>query len=161
MMSSAATAQGELNSVEDLLLERDCRRLGVLYSHYVDLNQADKVADLFTETGIFSMGEIEVVGRQAIRELFTNIQKTKDYISKHLLSNTSIVRKGKTLAEGRSYVTVYNYPKTLGSGDQELHTKPVAAALYEDQYALSKNGCLIESRKVVPVFLRNNLQDNK
>jgi len=154
LMSSITKAQVELSSVDDLLLENDCRRLGVLYSHYVDLNQADKVADLFTETGVFSMGELEVVGRKAIRELFMIIQSKKDFISKHLLSNASIVRKSKTLAEGRSYVAVYNYPKKLGSGDQELHTKPVASAQYEDQYALSKNGCLIEHRKVIPVFLR-------
>jgi len=154
LMSSVATAQVEWDRVEGLLLENDCRRLGVLYSHYVDLDQADKVADLFTETGVFSMGEIEVVGRKSIRKLFIKTQKNKDYISKHLLSNTEIARKSKTLAEGRSYVAVFNYPKKLGSGNQELHTKPVASAQYEDKYALSKNGCLIEYRKVIPVFLR-------
>jgi len=154
MMSSVARAQLQWNSLEDLLLEKNCRRLGVLYSHYVDLDQADKVADLFTETGVFSMGELEVVGRQAILELFINIQNKKGFISKHLLSNATFVRKSDSLAEGRSYVAVYNYPEKLGSGNQELHTKPVAAAQYVDQYALSEKGCLIKHRKVVPVFLR-------
>ena len=154
LINSTATAQEKWDRVEDLLIENDCRRLGVLYSHYVDLNQAEKVADLFSEAGVFSIGDVKVIGRQAIRALFVNLQNKKDYISKHLLSNESIVRKSDKVAVGRSYVTVYNYPMQVGSESHGLHAKSVAAAQYEDQYILSEKGCLIKYRKVVPVFVR-------
>lgn len=154
LSSSFAAAQDKSDSAENLLIENECRQLGVMYSHFVDLNQAEKVAGLFSESGTFSMNGVDVVGREAINALFVSLQNKKDFTSKHLVSNELITRKSETLLEGRSYVAVYYYPNKAFSNNQDSEDYLVATAQYEDQYILSEKRCFIEHRKVIPVFVR-------
>jgi len=136
--------------------QSQCRHLGVLYSQYVDGNQAQSVANLFTESGVLLLGEARIVGREAIKELFVGIQSRKNYTSRHLVSDESVTVKSATAAEGRSKVSVFHYPNGIFDLDGEVQGKPVAVAEYVDQYLLSKAGCLISYRKIMPVFVQKH-----
>jgi len=136
--------------------QSQCRHLGVLYSQYVDGNQAQSVANLFTETGVLLLGETKIVGREAIKELFVGIQSRKNYTSRHLVSNESVTVKSETQAEGRSEVSVFHYPKGMPESDRGAQAKPVAVAEYVDQYLVSRAGCLISYRKIIPVVVQKH-----
>jgi len=153
---STASAKTTQDSAWRQQVEAQCRQLGVLYSQYVDANQAQSVANLFTESGVLLLGETKIVGREAIQTLFASIQSRKNYTSRHLVSNESVTVKSETEAEGRSKVSVFHYPIDMHDSDRDLQAKPVAAAQYVDQYLLSKAGCLISYRQIIPVHVQSH-----
>ena len=138
--------------IEQLVIERDCQQLGVLYAQAVDFNQADRVADLFTVDGTWTMGPQKVVGREAIDTLFQQTQKNKTHRSLHVLSNQRINIKSKTLAQGTSYVSVYHLDGELGSDAMAHSGHPYAIATYRDEYRLTTSGWKIKRRGITIEF---------
>ena len=68
---------GNLRDVEQLLIERECERLSVLYTHFVDFGNAERIAELFVEDGVWDGGQERFEGRTAIREFFRRRQEQR------------------------------------------------------------------------------------
>ena len=143
----------KLTDTEQLIIERDCQQLGVLYTQAVDFNQAEKVADLFTLNGSWTMGPQKVVGREAIDALFQQTQKNKTHHSRHVISNQRISIKSKTHALGTSYVSVYHLNGELGSAAMTDSGHPYAIATYRDEYSLTASGWKIRQRDIALEFV--------
>jgi len=150
---AAADATQTITDIEQLIIERDCQQLGVLYAQAVDFNQAEKVADLFTLDGSWTMGPQKVVGREAIDALFQQTQKNKTHHSRHVISNQRISIESKTHALGTSYVSVYHLNGELGSEAMTLSGHPYAIATYRDEYSLTESGWKIKQRDIALAFV--------
>jgi uncharacterized protein (TIGR02246 family) len=148
----AAEARQKISAIEQLIIERDCQQLGVLYTQAVDFNQAEKVADLFTVDGSWAMGSQKVVGREAIDALFKQTQKNKIHRSRHVLSNQRISIASKSLAQGISYVSLYHLKGELGSQAMANSGHPYAIATYNDEYHLTASGWKIKHREIAVEF---------
>jgi len=149
----AAEARQKISAIEQLIIERDCQQLGVLYTQAVDFNQAEKVADLFTLDGSWTMGPQKIVGREAIDALFQQTQKNKTHHSRHVISNQRISIESKTHALGTSYVSVYHLNGELGSAAMTDSGHPYAIATYRDEYSLTASGWKIRQRDIALEFV--------
>jgi hypothetical protein len=59
-----------LSDLYYLLIERECERLGVLYTHFIDFGEAERITDLFTEDGVWEGLGYRVEGTKQLREFF-------------------------------------------------------------------------------------------
>tara|TARA_B110000908_G_C10080085_1_gene369161 strand:- start:33 stop:569 length:537 start_codon:yes stop_codon:yes gene_type:complete len=150
---AAAEATQKITHIEQLIIERDCKQLAVLYTQAVDFNQSEKVADLFTVDGRWSMGPQKVVGREAIDRLFKQSQKNKTHRTIHVLSNQHISIKSKTLAEGIAYVSLYHLDGQLGGEGMAHSGHPYGIAIYKDEYRLTASGWKIKQREIAIQFV--------
>ena len=76
-----------MDDLKRLLIERACARLVVQYCHLIDHGEAARVAELFTEDGVWASPENTMTGRAAILKGFTNRQNNKKRMSRHVCNN--------------------------------------------------------------------------
>src|SRR5215211_758680 len=61
----------DLDAVERLVAERDCERLMVDYARRLDLGEPERVAELFTDDGVWEMtGRLRFEGKDQLRAAF-------------------------------------------------------------------------------------------
>ena len=51
-----------MDRLETLLAERDCERLTYRYCRFADCGEASRLAELFTEDGVFSTPDMDAAG---------------------------------------------------------------------------------------------------
>lgn len=117
------------------------------------LGETAKVAQLFTEDASLTVGPEPIVGREAILATFLAIEKSKEYNSRHVISNHLVTLVSDTEAKGVSYLTLYRFEPNSENSNEHGH--PVASAIYEDAYLLTDSGWKIKSRVASPAFIRN------
>jgi hypothetical protein len=149
----AAEHGKNISELEQLVIERDCEALAIAYTHGVDLDQPEKVAQLFTTDGLWQIGNQKVQGRDAIHTFFTSQQSQKDFVSRHVLSNHNVTVNNSSSASGISYVTLYHFKGELGSEAMILTGHPYAVVVYQDEYVATKQGWKIKSRNILPSFV--------
>lgn len=138
-----------------LLIENACKKTGFAYARYADLNDTEKLVHLFTEDAEYVLAGRSFQGRKAIRSLFVTLQKKKEHLSRHLVSNYQVQAGEGDVVSGHSYITLYRLPKA-GANDTTASTAPVAFAEYKDDYQVSGTLCLIKRRIISPVYVRQN-----
>jgi hypothetical protein len=149
----AAEHGKNISALEQLVIERDCEALAIAYTHGVDLEHPETVAQLFTNDGLWQIGNQKVQGRDAIHTFFTSQQAQKDFVSRHVLSNHIVTVNNSLSASGISYVTLYHFKGKLGS-EAMIHTgHPYAVVVYQDEYVATKQGWKIKSRNILPSFV--------
>jgi hypothetical protein len=66
-----------MDGMQRLLIERECARLVVAYTHFIDLGEAERVAELFTKGGVFEeITETALRGQDQIRAFFRARRRT-------------------------------------------------------------------------------------
>ena len=98
-----------MDDLKKLMIERDCARLVAAYCHFVDHGEAARVADLFTEDGVWASPENTMTGRDAIHDGFTRRQKQAGRISRHVCCNQLIEVEDEDHAHGVVYLTLYRH----------------------------------------------------
>ena len=84
-----------MDDIEIMIIERACLRLVTEYCHLVDHGDAARIAELFTDDGVFVGAE----GRAALRDFFRARQDNAARMSRHVCDNTLIdVVDGPVLA---------------------------------------------------------------
>jgi hypothetical protein len=149
----AAEHGKNISELEQLMIERDCEALAIAYTHGVDLEHPEKVAQLFTNDGLWQIGNQKVQGRDAIHTFFTSQQAPKDFVSRHVLSNHKVTVNNSSSASGISYVTLYHFKGELGSEAMIDTGHPYAVVVYQDEYVATKQGWKIKSRNILPSFV--------
>jgi hypothetical protein len=149
----AAEHGKNISELEQLVIERDCEALAIAYTHGVDLEHPEKVAQLFTNDGLWQIGNQKVQGRDAIHTFFTSQQAPKDFVSRHVLSNHKVTVNNSSSASGISYVTLYHFKGELGSEAMIDTGHPYAVVVYQDEYVATKQGWKIKSRNILPSFV--------
>ena len=155
LCSSMSTAwAGEITGTELLLIERACQRLGVRYTHHVDFGKAEKIAELFTEDGVWEAGLRRAEGKAAIQDLFRQRQELKKRISRHVVTNHLVEVLDASHARGVSYIVLFRHDYDLTKTSRPLDNQPVFVGQYEDEYVKTDSGWRFKSRKVNGPFLR-------
>jgi len=85
------------------MIERECERLIVAYSHMIDFGHAGNVADLFTADGVWESAERHLDGGDAIAASFRARQANTGRRSRHVCTNVAIDVLGPDTAKGVSY----------------------------------------------------------
>ena len=138
--------------MERALIERECERLIVAYSHYIDFGDAARVAELFTDDGVWQSPEARLAGRTAIERAFTQRQANTGRRSRHVCTNIAIDVVAPERATGVCYFTLYRADAVEGK------TAPVEGpeivGEYRDTYVLTPDGWRISERIASTGFVR-------
>ncbi len=134
-------------------IERACERLIYRYCHYVDHGEAARVADLFTEDGVWFNINTTMNGRDKIRNSFQKRQDNLGRMSRHVCTNLLIDVVSETEATACVYMSLYFH-----DGDPERETSPTHCLQklgeYRDRFVKTAEGWLFARREVVANFWR-------
>ena len=115
-------------------IERACSRLVVAYTHLIDFGEAARVADLFTEDGVWESDGTRMEGRDQVRAGFMARQKRADRRSRHVCTNLVVDVLGPDTAEGLVYFSLYRADGVTDPGPAAL-VGPVMVGEYRDSFA--------------------------
>ena len=146
-----------MDLAERQAIERECERLMHLYCHYVDHDEAAKVADLFTEDGEWRSDNInaEMVGRDEIRQGFQRRQDNAGRMSRHVCSNALIDVINEIEAVGTVYLSLYYYDGEAGRATSPTDCLQKLGE-YRDRFVKTDQGWRFSRREVIANFLRSS-----
>ena len=137
--------------LERIEIERECERLVTKYCHYVDHGEAARIADLFTEDGVWQSVKTTMTGRDGIRKAYQRRQENKGRMSRHVCHNLLIDVISATEATGTVYITLYR-----DDGDPERPYSPLVGPLkvgeYRDHFLKTEDGWRFARREIVVNF---------
>ena len=138
---------------EKLLIERECERLVTAYCHYVDHGEAERIAELFSEDGVWTSAEATMDGREAIRKAMAARQANLARMSRHVCNNFLLEIIDADHAEGTVYLTLYRHDGKEGRALSPLEG-PAMVGEYRDRFVRTKEGWRIAHREIEVDFLR-------
>jgi hypothetical protein len=144
-----------MDDLERLLVERACERLIIEYARRVDLGEADRIADLFTEDGRWEGTDLVLDGREAIHEWFENRGRLTRRVSRHVCTNIAVEALSTSEATSLSYMINYRHDRPEGDTATPVpagHPKYVGEL--RDSFRLTEEGWRFTSRVVSVAFLR-------
>jgi uncharacterized protein (TIGR02246 family) len=141
-----------LDPIQCLLIERECERLVYRYCHVIDHGEAARVADLFTEDGVWAAGRNASEGRAAIAAAFQARQANVARMSRHVCSTPLIEVIDESNAQGVTYIQLYRH-----DGDPERRISPIAdlpevVGEYRDVFVRAAEGWRFRRREFVTAF---------
>jgi ketosteroid isomerase-like protein len=141
-----------MDDVERLLIERECERLIVAYSHLIDMGEAARVAELFTEDGVWESADATMRGRAQIHAGFGRRQDNTARRSRHVCTNVAVAVTSATEATGLCYFTLYR------ADGVDTATAPVEGpeivGEYRDAFVRTDDGWRIARRTASAGFVR-------
>lgn len=135
-----------MDDVEQLLAIRDCERLTYQYCRYADLGEAERLAEVFTEEGLFKTPGMTLRGRAEISRTFAQRAALKQLQTLHLCTNIDVQVLDDSTARGWVYLCLFRRWRTTEAIDPVPVTAPSLVAVYEDEYSRVKADWLIASR---------------
>jgi hypothetical protein len=136
---------------QTLLDERDCVRLTAQYCHLIDHGEAARIAELFSEDGIWSSAKNTLTGREAIHDGFQVRQDAANRISRHVCCNALMEIHDEAHASGVVYVTLYRH-----DGEPEARVAPLGAPAivgeYRDAFVRTADGWRFARRDFIAAF---------
>jgi len=135
-------------------IERECERLIAKYCYYVDHDEATRVADLFTDDGVWKNVNVTMTGRDRIRAGFQKRQDNQGRMSRHVCTNTLIDVISETEASGTVYMSLYYH-----DGEVERETSPTNCLQklgeYRDRFVKTNEGWRFGYREVISNFWKD------
>lgn len=138
-----------MNEIDRMMIERECERLVVAYTHLVDFGEAGKVAELFTEDGTWSAPGVTMKGWDQIRDGFAT-REDMPRMSKHVCTNLQIEVLDEDHAKGVVYLTLY---RTDTDEAVARINGPMLVGHYRDEFARTDDGWRFASRQTELTFL--------
>lgn len=142
-----------MDEVQRMQIERECNRLVTAYCHLVDHGEADQIADLFTEDGVWTSPEFTANGREQVRKAMAQRQANAARMSRHVCNNLQVDVIDADRADGVVYLTLYRHDGKPGRRLSPL-SGPVLVGEYRDSFARTDDGWKISRREIVVSFLR-------
>jgi ketosteroid isomerase-like protein len=140
-----------MDDLQRLLIERACGRLVAQYCHVIDHGEAARVAELFTEDGVWASPENTMTGRAAILKGFTNRQNNKGRMSRHVCNNLLLDVIDENTASGVVYLTLYRHDAEEGRRTSPAQP-PAVVGEYRDRFRNTADGWRFERREIVVSF---------
>ena len=140
-----------MDDLERLLIERACERLVTQYCHFVDHGEAARVAELFSEDGVWASPETTMTGREAIRRGFQRRQDNTARMSRHVCGNLLIDVMDAQSAEGVVYLTLYRHDAEPGRATSPAQA-PNLVGEYRDRFVLTADGWRFARRDIAVSF---------
>lgn len=142
-----------METTERLEIERACERLVTAYCHYVDHGEAERIADLFTDDGVWSSSEVTMEGREQLQKGFGQRQANVARMSRHVCNNLLIDVVDTDHAQGTVYLTLYRHDAKPGRSLSPLEG-PELVGEYRDRFVRTPEGWRIAHREIGVSFLR-------
>ncbi len=142
-----------MTPTERMLIEHECERLVTAYCHHVDHGQARKIADLFSQDGIWTGPGVKMEGREELIAGFGHREDQKERMSRHVCQNFLCEVKNEDEAEGVVYLTLYRHDGEPGRAVSPL-PGPALVGEYQDRFVRTEDGWRISERKIVVSFMR-------
>jgi len=118
------------------------------FSYRIDHGQADAVAELFMEDGVFDSPMMTLTGKSAIAVAMQKRAKAT-YNTRHIVSNLRLQRGTEGKIRGTVMLTLYRWSAT----DEDQTASPTALVEYLDVYERGPDGeWLFASRKAQPIL---------
>lgn len=143
-----------LGPSERLLIERECERLVTAYCHYVDHGEASRIAELFTDDGVWKSPEATMSGRAEIERGFATRQANHARMSRHVCNNFLCTVIDADTAEGVVYLTLFRHDGEEGRRVSPLDGQPQVVGEYRDRFARTPAGWRFARREVWVSFTR-------
>jgi len=120
---------------EELLLRLEIERLNAEFAYLIDQGHSERVADLFTEDGVYgrSTGE-RSEGREAIRESYRRRASRGVRTARHIFSNLRLTVESERRVRGTTILTLF-----AEDGPPPHPAKPMLVADYDDVYELCED----------------------
>ena len=138
---------------ERLEIERACERLVTAYCHYVDHGEASRIADLFSEDGLWASPEVKMSGREQIEKGFGRREAQKERMSRHVCNNFLCEVEDAEHASGVVYLTLYRH-----DGDPSRKVSPLdgpeLVGEYRDRFVRTPTGWRFQERRIQVSFMR-------
>ena len=141
-----------MDDVERLVAERDCARLTHRYCRFADRGEASRLAELFTEDGLFRTPGMVLRGRAEIAHTFAEREALTDLQTLHLCTNIDVEVLDATTARGWVNLCLFRRWRDAGSTAPVPQTAPSLVASYDDRYARVDGRWLMASRVQRVVF---------
>lgn len=144
-----------MEAIDRFLIERECERLVAQFCHYVDHGQAQRIADLFSEDGVWTApGVVTLTGRAELRAGLGERQAKTSRVARHVCSNLLVEVLDEERAEGVVYVTIYRHDRREGESDEDPAPVelPLMLGEYRDRYVRTPEGWRIARREVAVAF---------
>ena len=143
-----------MNFLKKLEIEHEIERLIAQYCHYVDHDEAVKIADLFTEDGVWRNVNVTMNGRDQIRSGFQKRQDNTGRKSRHVCNNNLIEIINEHEATATVYLSLYFHD---GEPGRERSPTDCLQKLgeYQDRYVKTDAGWRFANREVVTHFWKD------
>jgi hypothetical protein len=141
-----------MDDVERMLIERACQRLVTEYCHFIDHGEAGRVAELFTEDGVWGSGENAMNGRDAIARGFGARERNKRRMSRHVCNNLLIEVIDETTARGVVYLTLFRHDAEEGRRTSPVGP-PAMVGEYRDAFEKTAAGWRFKRREIAVNFV--------
>ena len=140
-----------MNAIDRLLIERECERLVTTYCHVIDHGEAERVADLFTEDGVWASAQATMDGQDQVRAGFARRQADAGRRSRHVCNNLRVEVIDENHAEGVVYLILYRHD---GEPDRKISplAGPEMVGEYRDRFVRTDAGWRFAERDTRPSF---------
>jgi ketosteroid isomerase-like protein len=144
-----------MDDLERLLAERACERLIVEYCRLVDFGEAARIADLFTEDGVWSGVDLVLDGREEIRAWFVKRQGLQRRVSRHICTNVGVDVVSRDEAQSVCYLVNYRHDRPEGDDAMPVPTEvPKFVGECRDAFRRTADGWRFARRHVDVAFVR-------
>ena len=140
-----------MDDMQRLLIERACARLVTEYCHFVDHGEAAKIADQFTEDGVWASARDVRIGREAIAKSFQRRQDNTARISRHVCCNLLIDVIDENNAKGVVYLTLFRHDGDPGRRISPAQLPDVVGE-YRDTFVRTADGWRFKRREIHASF---------
>ncbi len=140
-----------MDDMQRLLIERACVRLATEYCHLVDHGQAARIAELFTEDGVWSSPGAVMTGREAISAGFQRRQDRIERLSRHVCCNPLVEVQDEDHASGVIYLALYRHDGQIDGRAAPL-AGPASVGEYCDSFLRTADGWRFKRREVLISF---------
>lgn len=144
-----------MTELERMMIERACERLINQYCLFVDFGEASRIAELFTEDGLWTNESIRMEGRDGIRRAFSHREGVTRRTSRHLCTNVVIDVLDDDHATGICYLINYRHDSRTGAAEVPAPSDaPKFVGEYRDTFVRTPDGWRFATRHCDVTFLR-------
>jgi uncharacterized protein (TIGR02246 family) len=136
-LTLAAAAADAPTGIDRLMATQDIQALSISYGYDLDFMDADGLANLFAEDGIWENSAKPLAGRQAIHDYWA-AQAGRPYVTRHSITNTRVEFTDSDLARGTAYLQMYRFDPKHPEAIKSL--EPVLLGLFHDEYVRTPDG---------------------
>ena len=146
-----------MDDIKRMLIERACERLVTQYCHFIDHGEAARIAELFSEDGVWANATVTRNGRTEIAAGFGRRQDNAARISRHVCCNQLVEVIDDDNATGVVYVTLYRQDGEVGRRTAPADVPDIVGE-YRDTFVRTNDGWRFRRRDVVASFVKRREQ---
>jgi hypothetical protein len=151
---SSSTGTNEMNDIDRMLIEHECRKLMLLYCQHVDHLDPEAFSNLFAEDAYYNpAAHPEMNGRSEILAWAKAYPRNRR--ARHLSTNQVVEVIDADNAKGTSYAVVFRQEDPV-EGIPSGNVVPRAVVEYHDTFCRTKEGWRIATREYQYIFLNDN-----